>query len=157
MQNKPKVLFLSSGNSTRSQMAEGFLRTLAGGTFEAASAGIKPTEVNPMTVEVMREVGIDISHQKPKNVAESLKEHYRYVVTVCDLARERAPIFPFTHNRLHWSIPDPSLAGGSDSERKNTYRRVRDQIKSQVHDFLSRTAGNDLKQSASAMRAGRSR
>jgi arsenate reductase len=117
-------------------MAEGFLRKLAGDSIEVVSAGIEPGEVNPLAVEVMNDVGIDISTQKPKNVAESLKEHFVCVITVCDMARERAPIFPFTPYLLHWSLEEPAKAQGSTLEKKNTFCRVRDQIRQNVQIFF---------------------
>lgn len=139
MQKKPKVLFLSRGNATRSQMAEGFLRGIGGERFEAVSAGIEPGVLNPLAVEVMNEAGIDISHQNPKNAKDSLKEHFGYVITVCDAAREKAPIFPFTPNLVHWSIYDPEAAPQDTEERRNIFRRVRDEIRAKVESFLSET------------------
>jgi arsenate reductase len=139
MQKKPKVLFLSRGNATRSQMAEGFLRAMGGDRFEAASAGIEPGVLNPAAVEVMKEAGIDISGHKAKNAKESLKEHYGYVITVCDAAREKAPVFPFTPNLVHWSISDPESAPQDTEERGNIFRRVRDEIRAKVESFLSET------------------
>jgi len=139
VQKKPKVLFLSRGNATRGQMAEGLLRSLAADRFDATSAGIEPGTLNPMAVEAMREAGVDISRQQAKNVKELLKEHFAYVITVCDLARERAPIFPFTPNLVHWSIYDPESAQHSAEEKKNVFRRVRDEIRAKVESFLSET------------------
>ena len=139
MQKKPKVLFLSRGNATRGQMAEGLLRSLAADRFDATSAGIEPGTLNPIAVEAMREAGVDISRQQAKNVKELLKEHFAYVITVCDLARERAPIFPFTPNLVHWSIYDPESAQHSAEEKKNVFRRVRDEIRAKVESFLSET------------------
>ncbi len=139
MQKKPKVLFLSRGNATRGQMAEGLLRTLAADRFDATSAGIEPGTLNPMAIEAMREAGVDISRQQAKNVKELLKEHFAYVITVCDLARERAPIFPFTPNLVHWSIYDPESAQHSAEEKKIIFRRVRDEIRAKVESFLSET------------------
>jgi arsenate reductase (thioredoxin) len=137
MQRTPKVLFLSTGNSSRSQMAEGFLTTLANGRFEAVSTGLQQSdEANPLTFEVMREVGIDISHQHPKAVQDLLKENFAYVITLCDMARERSPIFPFTLNLVHWSLADPSLTQGSRESVKQTFRDVRDEIRTKVRRFL---------------------
>jgi arsenate reductase len=136
MQKKPGILFLSTGNSNRSQMAEGFLRNLAGNSIDVASAGIEPGEINPLAVEVMRDAGIDISKQKSKNVAESLKEHFVYVITVCDMARERCPIFPFTPYLLHWSLEEPANAQGSTQEKKIAFARVRDDIRQKVQSFF---------------------
>ncbi|MBZ5521218.1 MAG: arsenate reductase ArsC [Acidobacteriia bacterium] len=124
----PKVLFLCTGNSARSQMAEGYLRHAAGGRFEAVSAGIEPKGLNPLAVEAMREIGIDISRQKSKDVATYLGQHIPYVITVCDNARERCPIFPGTYKFLHWSFNDPAAAEGTHDERLTVFRRVRDEI-----------------------------
>ena len=139
MQKKPKVLFLSRGNATRGQMAEGFLRTLGSDRFEATSAGIEPGTLHPLAIEVMKEGGVDISHQQAKNVKDLLKEHFAYVISVCDLALERAPIFPFTPNLVHWSIYDPESANHSDEEKEVVFRRVRDEIRAKVESFLSET------------------
>ncbi|MFY9731737.1 MAG: arsenate reductase ArsC [Candidatus Acidiferrales bacterium] len=139
MQKKPKVLFLSRGNATRSQMAQGFLRTLGGERFEATSAGIEPGKLNPMAIEAMHEAGTDISLQQAKDVKELLKEHFAYVITACDSARERAPIFPFTPNLVHWSVYDPETAEHSPEEKKEVFRRVRDEIRAKVESFLNET------------------
>jgi arsenate reductase len=125
---KPKVLFLCTGNSARSQMAEGYLRHVAGDRFEAASAGIAPKGLNPLAIEVMREIGIDISRQASKDVVSLLGQHVPYVVTVCDNAKERCPIFPGTWKFLHWSLKDPAAAEGTPAERLTVFREVRDQI-----------------------------
>lgn len=137
MKRTPKVLFLSVGNSTRSQIAEGFLRKQAGDRFIAVSAGIEPGAVNPIAVEVMKEGGIDISGQQAKDVKSSLTEHFAYVITVSDDARERSPIFPFTPNLLHWNLEDPAATGGSTEEMRAAFRRVRDQVESKVRDFIA--------------------
>ena len=105
---KPKVLFLCTGNSARSQMAEGYLRHVASDRFEAMSAGIEPKGLNPLAVESMEEIGIDISHQTSKDVASLLGQHIPYVVTVCD--KERCPTFPGAWKFLHWSLEDPAAA-----------------------------------------------
>jgi arsenate reductase len=139
VQKKPKVLFLSRGNATRGQMAEGFLRTMGGERFEATSAGIEPGTLNPTAIEVMKEAGVDISHQQAKNVKDLLKEHFAYVITVCDSAREKAPIFPFTPNLVHWSIYDPESAQHSEEEKNNVFRRVRDEIRAEIESFLNET------------------
>ncbi|MBZ5616329.1 MAG: arsenate reductase ArsC [Acidobacteriia bacterium] len=125
---KVKVLFLCTGNSARSQMAEGYLRHAAGDQFEALSAGIEPKGLNPLAVEAMQEIGIDISHQRPKDVVSLLGQHIPYVVTVCDNAREHCPIFPRTYKFLHWSFEDPAAAQGSHEEKMAVFRRVRDEI-----------------------------
>jgi arsenate reductase (thioredoxin) len=125
---KPRVLFLCTGNSARSQMAEGYLHHIAGDRFEAMSAGITPKGLNPLAVEAMQEIGIDISHQKSKDVATLLGQHVPYVVTVCDNAKERCPIFPGTWKFLHWSLEDPAAAMGTHDEKLAVFRQVRDQI-----------------------------
>ena len=132
----PKVLFLCTGNSCRSQMAEGLLRHLAGDRFEVVSAGTEPTAVNPLAVAAMREIGIDISAQRSKSVKEFLGEPFSYVITVCDNANQRCPIFPGTFKRLHWSLQDPAAAVGSAAERMPVFRRVRDEIAQRVRDFI---------------------
>jgi arsenate reductase (thioredoxin) len=139
VQKKPKVLFLSRGNATRGQMAEGFLRTLAADRFDATSAGVDPGTLNPLAIEVMKEAGVDISHQQAKNVKELLKEHFAYVISVGDLAREKAPIFPFTPNLVQWSIYDPESAQHSAEEKKIIFRRIRDEIRAKIESFLSET------------------
>ncbi len=125
---KPKVLFLCTGNSARSQMAEGYLRYAAGDHFEPLSAGIEPKGLNPLAIEAMQEIGIDISHQKSKDVVSFLGQYIPYIVTVCDNARERCPIFPRTFKFLHWSFEDPAAAKGSHEEQLAVFRRVRDEI-----------------------------
>jgi len=128
MTMKPKVLFLCTGNSARSQMAEGYLRHNASDRFEPMSAGIEPKGLNPLAVEAMREIGIDISQQQSKDVVTLLGQYIPYVVTVCDNAKERCPIFPGTWKFLHWSFEDPAAAQGSHAERLGVFRKVRDEI-----------------------------
>jgi arsenate reductase len=125
---KPKVLFLCTGNSARSQMAEGYLRYVAGDRFEAMSAGIEPKGLNPLAVEAMQEIGIDISRQQSRDVVTLLGQHVPYVVSVCDNAKERCPIFPGTWKFLHWSFEDPAAATGRYDERLAVFRRIRDEI-----------------------------
>ena len=128
MAMKPKVFFLCTGNSARSQIAEGYLRHFASDRFEPMSAGIEPKGLNPFAVEAMREVGIDISHQKSKDVVSLLGQYIPYVVTVCDNAKERCPIFPGTWKFLHWSFEDSVAAQGSHAERLEVFRKMRDEI-----------------------------
>lgn len=134
--SKPKVLFLCTGNSARSQMAEGYLRHVAGDHFEALSAGVEPTHLNPLAIEAMSEIGIDISHQKSKNVVTLLGQHIPYVVTVCDNAKERCPIFPRTYKFLYWSFDDPAAAQGTHEEKLAVFRRVRDEIAQKIDKEL---------------------
>lgn len=133
---KAKVLFLCTGNSARSQMAEGYLRHVAGDRFDAVSAGIEPKGLNPLAVAAMREIGIDISHQQSKDVASFLGQPIAYVITVCDNAKERCPIFPGTGKSLHWSLDDPAQATGTEAERLVAIRRVRDQLTRLIDDQL---------------------
>lgn len=133
---KVRVLFLCTGNSARSQMAEGYLQHVAGDEFDAMSAGVEPTALNPLAVEVMDEIGIDISRQRSKDVTSLLGQAIPYVVTVCDNARERCPIFPRTYKFLHWSFADPAAATGSREEKLAVFRRVRDEIITRINKEL---------------------
>jgi len=134
---KTRVLFLCTGNSCRSQMAEGFLRARGGGVYEAHSAGTNPSTVNPLAVEVMREIGIDISGQRSKNVTEYLGQHFPFVITVCNNAAEHCPIFPGTSLREHWPFEDPAEATGTNEERRVLFRKVRDQIGARVQSWIA--------------------
>jgi len=100
--NKKRVLFLCTGNSCRSQMAEGFLRHMAGDRFEVFSAGVKPAQVNPLAIKVMAEAGIDISKHRSKSVMELIGQQFDYIVTVCDNAKQTCPVFPGKHEKIHW-------------------------------------------------------
>lgn len=135
-----KVLFLCTGNSCRSQMAEGFLRAYGGEKYEAYSAGTKPSAVNPLAVEVMREVGIDISGQRSKNVGEYVGQHFPLVITVCNNAREHCPIFPGPCLREHWPFDDPAEATGTNEERLQMFRRVRDEIGVRIRSWVAERA-----------------
>jgi arsenate reductase (thioredoxin) len=135
----PDVLFLCTGNSCRSQMAEGWLRHLAGDRFRAYSAGLKPGAVHPLAIEVMREAGVDISSQQSKDVASLLGHHFSHVITVCDRARDSCPVFPGNAIREHWPIEDPATAEGSQAERLRVFRATRDEIGGRVRGFLART------------------
>ncbi len=134
--SKPKVLFLCTGNSARSQMAEGYLRHVAADEFEALSAGIEPKGLNPLAVEAMGEIGIDISRQQSKDVREFLGQAIPYVVTVCDNAKEHCPIFPRTYSYLHWSLEDPAKATGTHDEKLAVFRQVRDAIAKRIQQEL---------------------
>jgi arsenate reductase len=133
---RQRVLFLCTHNSARSQMAEGLLRHLAGDRFEAFSAGTEATQVRPLAIEAMAELGIDIAGQESKTLDRYLGEPFAYVVTVCDQAAEACPVFPGAQKRLHWSFPDPSKATGTEEERLGAYRRVRDAIRRRIVDEL---------------------
>jgi arsenate reductase (thioredoxin) len=127
---KPRVLFLCTGNSCRSQMAEGWLRHLAGGRFEAASAGTAPVGVNPGAVAAMREVGIDISSQRSKNIDEFAPDQLDLVITVCDRAKENCPVLPGVR-MLHWLFDDPAHKEFSE------FQRVRDEIGTAIREWLA--------------------
>jgi len=134
--SKPKVLFLCTGNSARSQMAEGYLRHVASDAFEPLSAGTEPKGLNPLAVEAMREIGIDISQQASKDVRSFLGQAIPYVITVCDNAKQRCPIFPRTYKSLHWSLDDPAERAGSHDEKMAVFRRVRDEIIQRIEQEL---------------------
>jgi arsenate reductase (thioredoxin) len=134
---KTRVLFLCTGNSARSQMAEALLPLLGGSHFECASAGTHPLDVNPAAVEAMRELGVDISRRRSKHVAEFLGERFDYVITVCDRAKETCPIFPATRSLLHWTFEDPAAA--PDGQREDMFRRVRDEIADRLSKFILET------------------
>ena len=139
MKGKPKVLFFSTGDSTRSQMAEGFLRAFAGDEVVAASTAVESIEHDPLVLEVMKEVGVDISGQHPKDIAQFFKEHFAYVVTLCDATTEKFPVWPFSRNVRHWSLADPERATGSLEQKRDAFRRVRDEIGGNVREFLNQT------------------
>jgi len=137
MKDKKRVLILCTGNSARSQMAEGLLRHTAGDRYEVFSAGTKPGSVRPEAVAVMRELGIDISAHRSKSVDEFLGQHFDYVLTVCDNANESCPVFPAQTQRIHWSFADPAAAQGSEEERKAVFRRIRDEIAGRILSFTA--------------------
>ena len=134
---KKRVLILCTGNSCRSQMAEGFLRHLGGDRFEVFSAGIKPTEVNPLAIKVMAEVGIDISSHRSKSAMEFIKQQFDYVITVCDNVKQTCPVFPGKYKKIHWDLEDPAEASGSEEDRLVVFRKIRDQIQNNISEFLA--------------------
>lgn len=133
---KKRVLFLCTGNSSRSQMAEGLLRHLAGDRFEVFSAGTQPVGLNPLAVAVMREQGINISRHRSKGMNEFAGQQFDYVITVCDQARESCPVPPPSTKRLHWSFEDPAAAKGPAEVREAIFRRVRDEIAARIRQFI---------------------
>jgi arsenate reductase (thioredoxin) len=138
--SKKKVLFVCIHNSARSQMAEAFLNRICGSEFEAQSAGIEPGKLNPIVVEAMREIGIDISGNKTKAVFDMIKsgQNFAYVITVCDeTSAERCPVFPGVTQRLHWGFPDPSGFQGSSAEKLARMREVRDTIKGKIEQWCA--------------------
>lgn len=136
MNERKRVLILCTGNSARSQMAEGLLRHLAGDRFDVESAGVSPTDVRPEAIAVMREIGIDISRHRSKSVDEFSGQPFDYVITVCDNANEQCPIFPATTTRIHWSFEDPAATEGDERTRRAVFRKVRDQILQRLRQFL---------------------
>ena len=137
MNEKKRVLILCTGNSARSQMAEGLLRHDGGTNFDVFSAGTRPSAVREEAVEVMRECGIDISRQRSKSVDEFAGQPFDYVITVCDNAKESCPAFPAETRRIHWSFADPAAAPGDVAERLMAFRQVRDQIRQRLREFLN--------------------
>lgn len=136
---KPRVLFLCTGNSARSQMAEALLRKYAGNKFEVHSAGLEPTAIHPMTIKVLKEIGIDANQQYAKPLTKYLgKTHFSYLITVCSKAEKRCPFFPGLSQRLHWPFDDPADFTGSEEERLTFFRMIRDQIDTKIQDWLSK-------------------
>lgn len=136
MTQKKKVLILCTGNSARSQMAEGLLRHMAADLFEVFSAGVAPTSVRPEAIAALAEIGIDISRQRSKGVDEFLGQEFDFVITVCDNAKEHCPVFPGKTKRIHWSFADPAAVKGDYEIRLAAFRKVRDQIRGQLSRFV---------------------
>ena len=131
-----RVLFLCTHNSARSQMAEGLLRHLGGDRFDAHSAGTEATEVRPLAIKAMSELGIDISKQTSKTLDPYVHDRFDHVITVCDDANEACPYFPNAVHRVHWSLPDPSKATGTEDEQLALYRSVRDDLRLRIEQEL---------------------
>ena len=139
MIGQKRVLILCTGNSARSQMAEGLLRHDGGPAFAVESAGVEASFVRPQAIAVMDEIGIDISGHRSKSVAEFMSQNFDYVITVCDNANERCPIFPGRTERIHWSFDDPATAIGDEEDQLAVFRRVRDEIRHKLRLFLAAT------------------
>lgn len=135
MTETTRVLFLCTHNSARSQIAEALLRHIGGERFEVVSAGTEATRVHPLAIRAMAESGIDISNARSKLLDEFLDRRFDYVVTVCDAANESCPIFPGSPNRIHWSFPDPSAVEGSEEERLQAFRKVRDELTMRIRNW----------------------
>jgi arsenate reductase len=133
---KPKILILCTGNSCRSQIAEGYLRHFANGTAELYSAGIETHGVNPKAIQVMKEDGIDISKHTSNNINEYSNIDFDFVITVCDNAKENCPYFPSQAKKFHQNFPDPAKATGNENEILTEFRRVRDLIKTYSKEFI---------------------
>ena len=143
MSRKTKVIFLCTGNSARSQMAEAFLREYAGDQFEAHSAGLDPQGINPFTIRVMDEVGISLEGQGSKSVSDYLgKTHFPYVITVCGHAEANCPrVFLTQGKHLHWEFEDPAAFDGSEEEKLEKFRQIRDQVDQKIQDWLEELGG----------------
>ena len=136
MTNKKRVLFLCTGNSARSQMAEGLLRNMAGDRFEVFSAGTIASFVRPQSIAVMKELGIDISSHRSKSLNEFIDEPFDYVITVCDHAAQQCPTFPGNARRIHWSIDDP-VGMGNDEAQLDAFRAARNDLKNRIQQFVA--------------------
>jgi len=135
-----RVLFVCTGNSARSVMAEALLRHHGAGRFEVFSAGTEPKGVNPLTLRILAQAGIDASFARSKSVNEFLGQSFDYVVTVCDQARQSCPVFPGVHESLHWGYEDPAAATGTDEEQMAVFRKVFIQMAERVKQFAVVTA-----------------
>lgn len=137
-----RILILCTGNSARSQMAEAFMRKAVGDEFEVHSAGLDPRPIHPLTIQVMREVGIDIGDQYAKNVKSLLGQHFTYLITVCSNAEERCPIFPGVIYRMYWPFEDPAAVEGTEPEKLAKFREVRDQINLKIREWAMQLQHN---------------
>jgi arsenate reductase (thioredoxin) len=135
MSDKKRVLILCTGNSARSQMAEGLLRHFGGDGLEVFSAGVEASFVRPQAIAAMKEIGIDISRHRSKSVSEFLGEDFDYVITVCDNANQRCPLFPGNVRRLHWSVPDP-VVSGNEAAQLEACRRARDELRERLEALI---------------------
>jgi arsenate reductase len=137
MSDRKRVLILCTGNSARSQMAEGFLRHDGGDDFLVESAGLEPSFVRAEAIEVMRELGIDISGQRSKSLDEFLGQTFDCVITVCDNAKQNCPLFPAATDRIHWSIDDPAAVTGDQQTRLQAFRAARDELRIRLNKFIN--------------------
>ena len=136
-----RVIFVCTGNSARSQMAEALLRRDGGDRFEVVSAGVNPRGVHPMTIKALDKVGIDISGARSKPVGEFLGQRFDYVITVCDRARATCPVFPGGSETLHWGIDDPAEATGTEEEQQAAFDRALRELSGRIHTFLPLVRG----------------
>jgi arsenate reductase len=141
--SKPAILVVCTGNSARSQMAEGLLRHRLGEQYEIQSAGTDPKGVRPEAIAAMREIGIDISGHRSKSVDEFLGRDFGHVITVCDNARESCPVFGGKSERIHWSFEDPAAVQGSQEQRQAAFRRIRDEIAGRIKSFAEELSRRD--------------
>lgn len=136
MTDRIKILILCTGNSARSQMAEGLLRDIAGDRVVVASAGVSPTHVRPEAIEAMKEIGIDISNHRSKSIDELITQPFDYVITVCDNANQQCPTFAGTSRRIHWSIEDPAAVSGDHETRLEAFRQARNVLRERLDNFI---------------------
>jgi arsenate reductase (thioredoxin) len=139
-----RVLFVCTGNSARSVMAEALLRRTGGDRFQASSAGTEPKGINPLTLRVLAEVGIDASSARSESVTEYIGRPFNYVITVCNHAKESCPVFPGAHRSLHWDFEDPAAAEGTEEERLAVFRRVLGSIEERIDAFVALAQVADL-------------
>jgi arsenate reductase len=137
MNQRIRVLFLCTGNSARSIMAESLLRTLAGDRFDAYSAGTAPKGVNPLTLRVLQQAGLRLAGLESKSLTGFLEQDFDYVITVCDNAAEHCPVFPGSPRRLHWSLADPASVQGSDAVRLAAFERTLQELRRHLEQFLT--------------------
>lgn len=137
---KPRVLFVCTGNTARSQMAQVLLEHQAPDRFEVVSAGLEPGEVHPLTIRALQDAGLPAGHLQSKGVKPLIAEHFHYVVTVCDRAEANCPVFPNARYRLSWPFEDPAARAGSEEERLTVFRRVRDEIDLRIRNWLRELA-----------------
>jgi arsenate reductase len=140
-----RVIFVCSHNSARSQMAEGMLRSWGGDAFEVHSAGIEAGGLRPEAIEVMDEIGIDISEQRSKTLDQYVAQPFDWVITVCDTARDNCPVFPGAADSAHWGVDDPSEVTGDHAERVAAFRRARDDLRTRIHMFMLAAGRQDLR------------
>ena len=142
--DRQRVLFICIHNSARSQMAEGMLRSFAGDRFEVFSAGIEASAVRPEAIAVMDEIGLNIRQQESKTLDRYLGQPFDWLITVCDTARQRCPVFPGVDQTAHWGIDDPADAVGTEEERLEAFRRARDELRSRIRLFVATASRPDL-------------
>ena len=142
MTDQVRVLILCTGNSARSQMAEGLLRHDGGAAFIVESAGIEPSFVRPEAIEVMREVGINISGHRSRSIDEFTMQPFDHVITVCDNAKQNCPVFPGPSRRIHWSVKDPAAVGGDKRTRLEAFRAARDDLRKRLTKFIESAREN---------------
>jgi protein-tyrosine-phosphatase len=135
MRRKASILFFSTGDATRSCMAAALMRKMTD-DVDTASTAVKSVAANGLAAEVMSEIGVDLSQQPAKSVSQQFKEHFAFVVTLSDDSKERSPVWPFTRNLLHWSLPDPASVDGPVEKKKEAFRRVRDEIRRRTAELL---------------------